>query len=73
MGEPPQLAPSAAELRDHLLASLPEPVLVVDTYDELLMANASARKLFRLPEEPLERRVVSELVRCERLLELLVR
>jgi two-component system phosphate regulon sensor histidine kinase PhoR len=54
-----------------VLASLPEPVLVVDSYDELLLANASARKLFRLPEEPVERRVVSELVRCERLVELL--
>jgi two-component system phosphate regulon sensor histidine kinase PhoR len=60
-----------AERMAAVLASLPEPVLVVDSYDELLLANTSARKLFRLPEEPVERRVVSELVRCERLLELL--
>ncbi len=60
-----------AERMAAVLASLPEPVLVVDAYDELLLANASARKLFRLPEEPIERRVVSDLVRCERLLELL--
>jgi two-component system phosphate regulon sensor histidine kinase PhoR len=60
-----------AERMAAVLASLPEPVLVVDTYDELLLANASARKLFHLAEDSVERRVVSELVRCERLLELL--
>jgi two-component system phosphate regulon sensor histidine kinase PhoR len=60
-----------AERMAAILASLPEPVLVVDSYDELLLANSSARKLFSLAEEPLERRVVTELVRCEKLLELL--
>jgi two-component system phosphate regulon sensor histidine kinase PhoR len=62
---------SQAERIAAVLASLPEPVLVVDGYDELQLANASARKLFQLNDTAVEHRVLSELIRCEKLLDLL--
>jgi two-component system phosphate regulon sensor histidine kinase PhoR len=54
-----------------ILASLNEPVLVVDAYDEVVLANTSARKLFQLSSETVEKRAVAQLVRCEKLIEML--
>lgn len=56
-----------------ILASLNEPVLAVDQYDELVMANPSAEKLLdlHLKENGDHRCPLSELVRCEKLVELL--
>jgi two-component system phosphate regulon sensor histidine kinase PhoR len=76
-------ARAAAEVRvqritqrcDHLesiLKGLPEPVLAVNQYDELLLANPAAEKLFEFDARTAQERVVSELVHCERLIELLV-
>lgn len=53
-----------------ILASLAEPVLVVDAYDELVLANTSAQKLFEFNQDT-GNRALSQLVRCEKLLELL--
>jgi two-component system phosphate regulon sensor histidine kinase PhoR len=58
------------ERMNAVLASLPEPVLVVDGYEELLLANTSARRLFKLEGQSIENGVLSQLVRCEKLIEL---
>lgn len=54
-----------------ILASLNEPVLVVDEYGDLLLANPSAQRLFDINSMPTERRALAELVRCEKLVELI--
>jgi two-component system phosphate regulon sensor histidine kinase PhoR len=54
-----------------ILGSLSEPVLVVDAYDELVLANTSAQRLFDLDHQDVEKRALQQLVRCEKLIELL--
>jgi two-component system phosphate regulon sensor histidine kinase PhoR len=61
------------ELKE-VLAGLSEPVFVVNHFDELVMANPSAQKLFDLPAvdaEATESRALATLVRCEQLVEML--
>jgi two-component system phosphate regulon sensor histidine kinase PhoR len=76
-------ARSAAEVRvqrttqrcEHLesiVKGLPEPVLAVNQYDELMLANPAAEKLFDFDAKTAQERVISDLVQCERLIELLV-
>jgi two-component system phosphate regulon sensor histidine kinase PhoR len=63
----------AAE-HEHLsqvLAGLSEPVLAIDHFDELLLANPSAEKLFHFDGQHAERRALQELLRCEELVKLL--
>ena len=54
-----------------VLASLHEPVLVVDEYGELLQANPSAERLFNFNADQAYRRAISNVTRCQRLLDLL--
>ncbi|HZZ73474.1 MAG TPA: PAS domain-containing sensor histidine kinase [Pirellulales bacterium] len=55
-----------------ILAGLSEPVLVVDPYDSLLLANPSAERLLGLKEkDKVEARVLSNIDHCEKLLDLL--
>ncbi len=54
-----------------ILASVADPILVVNGYDELLLANPAAEELFHFDASKAERRVVAQLVRCERLVQLL--
>jgi two-component system phosphate regulon sensor histidine kinase PhoR len=54
-----------------ILSGLSEPILAVDDFDELLLANAAAEELFHFEAEAAEKRAIAELVRCERLVELL--
>lgn len=56
-----------------ILDSLNEPVLAVDNYDELVLANPSAQRLFDLQpcEGDVGRRALSRLLHCEQLVELL--
>ncbi|MCE9557265.1 MAG: PAS domain S-box protein, partial [Planctomycetes bacterium] len=54
-----------------ILASLAEPVLAVDEYKELVLANPSAEALFDFHLAGTEKRALSELVRCEELLKML--
>lgn len=82
--EEAELARTASEIRarrtaEHqdriarILANLSEPVLAVDQYDKLVLANTSAQRLFQLEldESRSERHAVAELVKCERLLDLI--
>ena len=54
-----------------ILSGINEPVLAVDEYDELVLANSSAEELFEFELEQTEDPMIRELVRCEELLELL--
>jgi two-component system, OmpR family, phosphate regulon sensor histidine kinase PhoR len=53
-----------------VLQTLGEPVLVVDDYDELVLANNSAERLFNFSIHEVAERALARVVRCERLLEL---
>ena len=74
---------AAAEVRAHrlaterqqiaeILASLSDPVLAIDHYDELVLANHSAEELFDFHASGTEHRALDQLVRCESLVELLL-
>ncbi|REK18575.1 MAG: PAS domain-containing protein [Planctomycetota bacterium] len=54
-----------------ILGGLGEPVMAVDRYDELVLANPSAEQLFDFDLEHSDARLVRDLVRCEELLDLL--
>ncbi len=65
-----QLARERQQMAD-ILASLDEPVLAVDQFDEVVITNPSADRLFQLSESPDECRALASLVRCEELVQLL--
>jgi len=54
-----------------LFRSLEDPVLAMDDYGELVLANRSAEQLFDFRVQDAEHRAVASLVRCEKLLQLL--
>jgi two-component system phosphate regulon sensor histidine kinase PhoR len=54
-----------------ILASLQDPVLAVDQYDELLLANASAEQTLNFSTQSAEKRALENLIHCETLIELL--
>ena len=57
-----------------ILANLPEPVVAIEGYEELLMANHNAERLFGLaPGAPgtVEKRALAQLAHCEKLVDLL--
>lgn len=55
-----------------ILAAVNDPVVAIDDYDELLLANPAARSLFGLPDGAVAQGAVAHLIRCERLVELLL-
>jgi two-component system phosphate regulon sensor histidine kinase PhoR len=76
-------ARAAAEVRaqrgiqryEHLegvLAELPEPVVAVDEFENIVVANHSAQELFDFKCQPTEQRALAELVRCEKLVDMLL-
>ena len=54
-----------------IFANLPEPILAIDDYEEVVLANASAEALFPGAGETPEARALGPLVRCEKLIDLL--
>ncbi len=54
-----------------ILEGLAEPILVVDAFGELRLANPAAERLFQLEDGDVEGHDVGQLVRCPRLVELL--
>ncbi|MFT5524167.1 MAG: two-component system phosphate regulon sensor histidine kinase PhoR [Pirellulaceae bacterium] len=55
-----------------ILTALPEPVLAIDVYDELVLTNSSAEELFEIESDgQLENRALGALVRCETLVNLM--
>lgn len=74
---------SALEIRAHratercanleaIVAGLPEPVVAVDEYDDILIANASAEHLLNFDSHCTEQLALSQLVHCEALVDLLL-
>lgn len=64
---------SAAQCQQltEILQGLQEPVLAIDQYDELLLANDAATELFNFDPQSVEQRALGNLVRCEQLVDLL--
>jgi two-component system phosphate regulon sensor histidine kinase PhoR len=63
-----------ADDRDHvteILASLSDPVLAIDNFDELVLANPSAEKLLDIRREGTGKRALASLVRCQALVDVL--
>ena len=54
-----------------VIFSITEAVIVTDRYDELLLANCAAERLFDFAQEPWYRRPVSEVIKNREFLELL--
>ncbi len=54
-----------------IFTSLAEPILAIDDYDEIVLANASADNLFNIDKEKAETRAIKQLIRCEKLVDLL--
>ena len=66
-----QRAAAQCERIKTILSGVADPILVVNDYNELLLANPAAEQLFGFAADGAERRVIAELVRCEKLVELL--
>lgn len=64
-------AADRCERVEEILQTLAEPVIAVDEFDELLLANRSAEQLFELDVQSTERRALSTVVRCQTLIDLL--
>ncbi len=60
----------ADQIRE-ILYGLADPILAIDDYDELVLANRSARQLFQMEGEPSETKALKQLVHCQRLVQLL--
>jgi two-component system phosphate regulon sensor histidine kinase PhoR len=54
-----------------MLVDLPQPLLAINAFDELILANASAEKLFLIEGKPSTGKPLASLLRCERLVDLL--
>jgi len=54
-----------------IFAELAEPILAINDYEELVLANRSAEELFQIEPQGAENRALSQLVRCQELLALL--
>ncbi len=54
-----------------IVNAVDEPILAIDTYDEMTLANPSAQKLFNLDSENVEERAVAQLLHCGKLVSLL--
>ncbi len=55
----------------HILENLTDPILVVDEYDELVLANPNAAELFGFNLDPDEKQLLSDLVECESIVRLM--
>jgi two-component system, OmpR family, phosphate regulon sensor histidine kinase PhoR len=55
-----------------ILVNLPEPVLAINAFDELVLANSSAEKLFEIEEKTATGKPLARLLKCERLVDLLI-
>jgi two-component system phosphate regulon sensor histidine kinase PhoR len=60
-----------AEYLEHILSELPQPIVAVNEFDDVLISNAIATELFSLSEDPAEHRALDQFVRCDELIDLL--
>jgi prepilin-type N-terminal cleavage/methylation domain-containing protein len=54
-----------------ILSGLSDPIVAIDDYDDVVLANRSARELFQIDAEKTEARALAQLVRCQKLVQLL--
>ena len=54
-----------------ILSSLAEPIIAIDDFDELLLANPAAERVFDFDANNAPERAIAQLVRCEKLVGLL--
>jgi two-component system phosphate regulon sensor histidine kinase PhoR len=59
------------ELIKAILAGVSDPILAVDDFDELMLANPAAEELLGFKADSSEERALARLVRCQTLIELL--
>ena len=55
-----------------ILSGLPEPILAVDHFDDLVLVNSSAEQLFQLDGQNVANRAAKNLLRCQKLVDLLL-
>ncbi len=60
-----------AEQIKTIFEGLADPILAVDDYDELLLANRSAEAIFHFEADKSETRALRQIVRCQKLVDLL--
>ena len=60
-----------AEHVKQILSGLADPIIAIDDYDEIVLANRSAEELFDIQPESTERRALAQLVHCQKLVQLL--
>jgi two-component system phosphate regulon sensor histidine kinase PhoR len=58
------------QIRD-IFQGLTDPILAVDDYGELVLANRSAEEMFNIDVEKTEKRAINQIVRCQKLIDLL--
>ena len=64
-------AASERERITTILSGLPEPILAIDDFGELLLANTAAEKMFHFDAKDARHQAIGQLVRCEKLVNLL--
>jgi len=64
-------AMAQAEQIKNIFEGLTDPILAIDDYDELVLANRSAEEMFNFDAEKTEKRAISQIVRCQELIDLL--
>jgi two-component system, OmpR family, phosphate regulon sensor histidine kinase PhoR len=60
-----------AEQIKNIFEGLSDPILAIDDYDELMLANHSAEEIFHFDAEKVETRALGHIVRCQKLIDLL--
>ncbi len=66
-----QRANTQSERIAWILDGLPDPVLAIDEFDEVVLANHSAEKLLHIDAENAETRALAQIVHCQKLVQLL--
>jgi two-component system phosphate regulon sensor histidine kinase PhoR len=64
-------AAAEAQRVKNILAALSDPILAIDGYDRLVLANPSAEELFQLGADRAEAKALADAVHCQRLVQLL--
>jgi two-component system, OmpR family, phosphate regulon sensor histidine kinase PhoR len=64
-------ATQQAEQIRQILYGLADPILAIDDYDEIVLANRSAEQLFHLEGEKSETKAIKQLIHCQKLVQLL--
>jgi two-component system phosphate regulon sensor histidine kinase PhoR len=60
-----------AEYLEQILAELPQPVVAVNEFDDVLISSSQATELLGLPDEASDQQPLKALAKCEQLIELL--